>query len=410
LILGQYRMNSNLNENFNSVAVHSKVYIRAFNAWKLEPTQLNKQKMDIAKAALDASKQKYMAPKVTEETELAELSDRTVNTVVSKRLTRVRLANEKQAPIAKDKLRGTLDAVRYRKSRKRNMGEETELDEAKTLEQHQVHKAMTLDKIAQMKKDGKTVDALAKKLSFHIAAIKAHKRGVSCHTEEADHMNEDTIIEGTNMTRLVNPKTIVTHDTLEHIRKYSVESDSTDNVTNEDFSYIKTQGMSRLAGWVPSYVEEAKLSGNEVGGKRDNAEMQKNMKKNTEVGTELKGNVKVTVDKDTNKASSTFKKGSWKVEGSWKKSNGKDAMSKAHNAVGKALKLNKEEVELEEGWVDNVEKIQVHHHGPSGAGVTVHTGDKKSTQHFPDVGSAQKYAKDLHKANGKMATYEDHTQ
>jgi hypothetical protein len=77
----------------------------------------------------------------------------------------------------------------------------------------------------------------------------------------------------------------------------------------------------------------------------------------------------------------------------------------------KALHSLKEDVEvLDEGWVDNVDKIEVHYHGPTGAGVTIHTNNKKATQHFNDAPAARKYARELHQANGKMASLKDHTK
>jgi hypothetical protein len=198
--------------------------------------------------------------------------------------------------------------------------------------------------------------------------------------------------EGTEMTNdaYVKPKSVAT-DTLEQIRKYDEQLPVVQE-EKPDYSYIAQQGFSRKA-W---HVQESVKVGLESSGAADNAKLKKNLDKGDKKQVELN----VAVEKDSNNNDKAL--AAVKGDGGAKVGKLKEAIL--------ALYSKKNLIELEEGWVDDIDKIQVHHHGTSGAGVTVHVGEKKSTQHFPNVKEARKYGKDMHKANGKMAAYEDHTQ
>jgi hypothetical protein len=198
--------------------------------------------------------------------------------------------------------------------------------------------------------------------------------------------------EETEMTNdaYVKPKSVAT-DTLEQIRKYDEQLPVVQE-EKPDYSYIAQQGFSRKA-W---HVQESVKVGLESSGAADNAKLKKNLDKGDKKQVELN----VAVEKDSNNNDKAL--AAVKGDGGAKVGKLKEAIL--------TLFAKKNLIELEEGWVDDIDKIQVHHHGTAGAGVTVHVGEKKSTQHFPNVKEARKYGKDMHKANGKMATYEDHTQ
>lgn len=92
-----------------------------------------------------------------------------------------------------------------------------------------------------------------------------------------------------------------------------------------------------------------------------------------------------------------------------------------HAAALNAMRLYAEDVEnfdtliesvLSENWVNSIDKVQVHHHGPSGFGCTIRDtkGKPLHTHHFDTHDEAVKKAKEYHEATNKNASYEDHTE
>lgn len=278
-----------------------------------------------------------------------------------------------------------------------------------------------------------------------------HKDALSAIKEE--NMNEDKLPNTTGSTA-IRPKTVVTADALENIRKWAPKADdksANSNAVDSNYDYIKDGNvdgnMNKLAGWVPSYAKGGvKLAGKEVDGTADNkntlqkkspgiitrlsarlvgTKLDKNGKAKVREETELDEvnhhtnlpphpSVKNYTDKEAEAGRNKLVAAIDRKKASYygKQSHPDDLHDNDTPRNNRKFRQQEmgEDVNLEEGWVDNVDKIQVHHHGPSGAGVTVNIGTTKSTEHFADKHAARKYAKELHSANGKIASYEDHTK